>query len=151
MLEGQIAGLAASRQIGYLDEARFKSALNGFHRLLIPQRRFAEALNEISHPPAGLDAIISDDTIVCRCEDITAGQVRAAIKGGAHQLDELKTATYIGQGPCQGRTCGPILARMVAHQTGRTPVEIGHLNARPPVKPLPLSGLNFEKSDYGTG
>jgi hypothetical protein len=47
----------------------------------------------------------------------------------------------VGQGPCQGRTCGPILARLIASQTGHPLRELAPFAVRPPVKPIPLAAL----------
>ena len=79
--------------------------------------------------------------MVCRCEEVTAGTIRAAIAGGAVGPNRVKTATRCGMGACQGRVCGPILTRLLAHETGRPAAEIGALRVRPPLKPVPLGAL----------
>ena len=98
-------------------------------------------LNTLFGPPPGLSAITTDGTPICRCEEVTAGDVRAAIRQGAVTLDALKTRTRVGQGPCQGRTCGPILARMIAQETGKPAADAGLFRVRPPVKPVPVAAL----------
>ncbi len=69
------------------------------------------------------------------------GELRAAVAKGARTLDSLKTQTRAGQGPCQGRTCGPILAHMMAQQRGQSVAQAGLFTARPPIKPVPLAAL----------
>ena len=108
-------------------------------------------LNILFAPPPEIDAITTDDTLVCRCEEVRAGEVRAAIAQGAVTLDALKTWSRVGQGPCQGRTCGPILARMIARQTGRPRAEAGCFQVRPPVKPVPLAALAAAPGREGGG
>ena len=98
-------------------------------------------LNILFGPPPGLNAIITDGTPICRCEEVTAGDVRTAIRQGAVTLDALKTRTRVGQGPCQGRTCGPILARILAQETGKPVADAGMFRVRPPVKPVPVMAL----------
>jgi NAD(P)H-nitrite reductase large subunit len=98
-------------------------------------------LNTLFAPPPGLSAITTDGTFICRCEEVTAGEARAAIRQGAAALDALKTRTRVGQGPCQGRTCGPVLARLIAQETGKPVAEAGLFHARPPVKPVPVAAL----------
>jgi bacterioferritin-associated ferredoxin len=71
-------------------------------------------------------------------------QVRSAIKNGALHLDALKNGLRVGQGPCQGRTCGPLLARMIAEETRSALSEAGTFHVRPPVKPVPLGILSQE-------
>ena len=81
------------------------------------------------------------DSIVCRCEEITLGEVREAVRRGARDVDAVKRMTRAGMGLCQGRMCGPALQEIIARQKGIVPAEIGYLNPRPPAKPVPLSAL----------
>jgi NAD(P)H-nitrite reductase large subunit len=141
VIEGRIAGLAVANQLGHLDNKSFYRMHQSLRSSLRPKKRFAEALNTLSKPPSALKKFISDDTIICRCEDITAGEVRAAINKGFHELDALKTSTHVGQGPCQGRTCGPILREMIAHTVNRSTAEINTFKTRPPIKPIPVASL----------
>jgi NAD(P)H-nitrite reductase large subunit len=104
-------------------------------------QRFGAMLNTLFAPPPGLSAITTDGTVACRCEEVTTGEVREAIRQGAVTLDALKTRLRVGQGPCQGRTCGPILARMIAQETGRPVANAGMFRVRPPVKPVPIEAL----------
>lgn len=141
MLEGRLAALGAAWRLGRLSDAemaRERSAFVGRHKQV---RRFGAMLNTLFAPPLGLRIITTDGTPICRCEEVTAGEVRAAIARGATTLDALKTRTRVGQGPCQGRTCGPILARMIAQQTGRSPADAGVFHVRPPVKPVSMGAL----------
>lgn len=145
MLEGQIAGLAAAHRLGRIPESRLVRELMA----LAPRRRhlarFAAMLNTLFAPLPGLDALTTDDTPICRCEEVTAGEVRAVIDQGVWELDALKTWTRVGQGPCQGRTCGPLLARLMAHERGRPVSEVGSFSVRPPLKPIPLGDLARER------
>ena len=68
------------------------------------------------------------DTVLCRCEDVTAGAVDAAVAGGATTMSALKIVTRCGQGPCQGRTC----ERLVGE---RLP-EPERFSARSPIRPI---------------
>ncbi len=80
-----------------------------------------------------------DDPVVCRCEDITLSEVKRAIAEGYDTLEELKRHLRVGMGPCQGRTCMPLLARVLARETGRPLGEIMEgISVRPPLVPAPL-------------
>jgi NADPH-dependent 2,4-dienoyl-CoA reductase/sulfur reductase-like enzyme/bacterioferritin-associated ferredoxin len=141
MLEGRLAALGAAQHLERLttaDLTRAQAAAAGQRRSF---QRFGAMLSTLFVPPPGLSAIITDGTPICRCEEVTAGEVRSAIRRGAVTLDALKTRMRVGQGPCQGRTCGPILARMIAQETGRPVADAGMFHARPPVKPVPLAAL----------
>ncbi len=141
LVEGRIAGLQAACQLGRLAEADLAAELAALHGRRQPMRRFGAMLNTLFVPPAGLNAITTDDTPICRCEEVTAGEVRAAVAQGIVTLDALKAWTRVGQGPCQGRTCGPILARLIAGWSAGSPAAAGLFHVRPPVKPVPIASL----------
>ena len=82
-----------------------------------------------------------DDVIVCRCEELTAGDLRAAIRQGCLGPNQVKSFTRCGMGPCQGRECALTLTTLVAAERGITPEEAGALRIRPPLKPLTLGEL----------
>lgn len=83
-----------------------------------------------------------DELVICRCEDITAGQLRqCASDTGAHEINRLKALTRVGMGRCQGRTCGVAAAEILAHACGLTPESVGRLRGQAPVKPLPFGAM----------
>lgn len=79
-----------------------------------------------------------DTMIVCRCEEVTVGEIRKAIREGAHSIRDVKRITRAGMGLCQGRTCSKIISRMIAVETGKHAEEIVEDTARPPMKPVQL-------------
>jgi NAD(P)H-nitrite reductase large subunit len=80
-----------------------------------------------------------DDPIVCRCEEVTVSQVVRAIREGYDTLEELKRHLRVGMGPCQGRTCLPLLARILSRETGRPLGEVmEEVSIRPPLVPVPF-------------
>ena len=82
-----------------------------------------------------------EDKIICRCEEVTEKEVLEAIGEGCDSVVWVKRRTRAGMGLCQGRTCGRLVARMVAEQTGRDIAEILPDTRRPPVRPIPLDIL----------
>jgi bacterioferritin-associated ferredoxin len=83
----------------------------------------------------------ADDTIVCRCEAVTARAIRTAIQEGARDPNHVKAQTRCGMGACLGRQCGTITAQLVAQATGRSVDEVGLFRARPPLRPITLGQL----------
>jgi bacterioferritin-associated ferredoxin len=77
--------------------------------------------------------------IVCRCEDITKEEILEAIDNGYTTLEEIKRVLRCGMGPCQGRTCTPLITRLLAQKTGKSVAEIPRPVTRPPLQPVPLS------------
>jgi bacterioferritin-associated ferredoxin len=89
----------------------------------------------------GLGHLATADTVVCRCEEVTAQVVGEALDEGAAELAEIKRMTRAGMGLCQGRMCEPTLAGLVARRTGRPPGTVEPFGVRPPVKPVPIEAL----------
>ena len=81
---------------------------------------------------------MDDNTVICRCEDITWGEIRKQLDKGYHTLDEIKRITRAGMGPCQGKTCRRILIYAIARYLNKSPEEVSLSTFRPPVKPRPL-------------
>lgn len=79
-----------------------------------------------------------EKTIVCRCEDITAEEIRDAIHQGYADMESLKRYVKFGLGPCQGKTCILLAAQILARETGRTLDQVMTPTTRPPVDPVPL-------------
>jgi thioredoxin reductase/bacterioferritin-associated ferredoxin len=144
MSDGRIAALAAACRLGRLGKAELERELAAVAAHRRRNARFGATLNTLFAPSPGLEAITTDATLICRCEEVTAGEARAAIRQGASTLDALKTRTRVGQGPCQGRTCGPVLARILARETGRSCADAGFFRVRPPVKPVPIAAFAGE-------
>ncbi len=135
LLEGQIAALAITQRFNHIPTLQ---------RQLRPLRRFGAMLNMLFSPLPALDALADDETILCRCQEVRAGEIRQAIRDGSHTLSSLKNHTHTGQGQCQGRTCGPLLTRLIASETDNLPENAGQFRPRPPLKPIPLSALAQE-------
>jgi NADPH-dependent 2,4-dienoyl-CoA reductase/sulfur reductase-like enzyme len=141
IVEGRIAGTAAAQSLGRLaaQEAlkRKKSHLNEINRI----KCLRDALNRISYPRPGLFELSDNDTVICRCEELTLGDIKEAIANGSIEMNELKRMTRMGMGRCQGRMCAPVVQEIIASLTGTAAAEIQHLHQRPPIKPIPVSVL----------
>ena len=82
-----------------------------------------------------------DDMLVCRCEEVTVAEIKAAIADGARDVTGVKRRTRAGMGLCQGRTCEKMVQAILRAELGETPQEIGHNTARPPVRPVTFGSL----------
>jgi NADPH-dependent 2,4-dienoyl-CoA reductase/sulfur reductase-like enzyme len=138
-LQGERAALALLEDLGHGVDASRVAMLDG---KLARQARFRRALEGAYPYPAHLMSDVADGEIVCRCEGITAGTLRIAVKErGAHEMNRLKALTRIGMGRCQGRVCGHAAAEILAGTLGREVAEVGRLRSNPPIKPIPVGGL----------
>ncbi|OIJ99950.1 FAD/NAD(P)-binding oxidoreductase [Streptomyces sp. MUSC 14] len=132
LAEGHIAGRsAAARMRGTVPDPRAWAAAD---RARSRHRAFSAVLDTVYAPPAGWAERIPNDTVVCRCEEVTAGEVRTAARTlGATDLRSAKLLTRAGMGWCQGRMCAPAVAGL----TG-CPLAAGR---RPFARPVPLGVL----------
>lgn len=139
---GEIAALGAACRLGRIDPAerdRRAAPLLAEHARSLRGRRFLDLLYR---PAAHFLAPPDDATIVCRCEEITAGQVRdTARRLGVTGPNQMKAFLRCGMGPCQGRLCGPTVVDLIAEVRGTSPAEIGYYRLRPPIKPVTLAEL----------
>lgn len=85
--------------------------------------------------------INDDDIIICRCEDITLGEIRDLIAQGYTTIDEIKRVSRAGMGHCQGRTCRQLIAREIAQALGVSVEEVEMPQFRPPSRPVLLSTI----------
>lgn len=79
--------------------------------------------------------------IVCRCEDITLHEVRELIRAGYHSVDEIKRILRCGMGPCQGKTCRPIILREIAGYLGKDVRELEMPTFRPPTTGVKIKAV----------
>jgi NADPH-dependent 2,4-dienoyl-CoA reductase/sulfur reductase-like enzyme len=84
---------------------------------------------------------LDDTTLVCRCEEVTAGAVRQAVRTGCQGMNQLKAYTRCGMGPCQGRMCGPVGIEVLAQARGVPVAAIEPLRTRFPTKPVSVGAL----------
>ncbi len=140
LLEGRIAGLAAARQAGYNLDISDKDEQN-MRQEWQRARSVVETLGAMFTVKPGLCELASDEVLVCRCEEVTAGQIRTAVRAGVTTLNGLKPWTRVGMGHCQGRICGPILAQIVAYEAGLEVETVGDFTIRPPIKPIPMEAI----------
>lgn len=141
MEEGAVAGIQAAADLGRLTPADAEGHLARVRGELARHRAFAVYLNRTFSVKPGLLDLVRDDTILCRCEEVTAGEVATAAREWDGSLRTIKLLTRAGMGPCQGRICGPLVAQVAARESGRRIDEVGIDTPRPPIKPVPLGAI----------
>ncbi len=85
-----------------------------------------------------------DNTIICRCADVTLGEIKEVIRKGYTTLDEIKRLTRAGMGQCQGKTCRNLLLQVIANELHVPVTEIELSRLRPPSVTIPLELLAKE-------
>jgi NAD(P)H-nitrite reductase large subunit len=84
---------------------------------------------------------MKDQTIICRCSDITLEEVREAIEKGYQTFEEIKRYSRTGMGPCQGRTCMPLILREISRLTKQPMESLSSGQHRPPVNAISLGAI----------
>ena len=135
--KGLIAGHTASCDLKFIDEDKFKIITNKIFLKLKKYEKFGKSMAKLMTPSPNIIKNISKDTIVCRCEDIKREEIEEAIKYGAIEINQLKSWTRCGMGPCQGRTCEDSIARIISEHVGNRE-RVGIFTRRFPLKPISM-------------
>jgi NADPH-dependent 2,4-dienoyl-CoA reductase/sulfur reductase-like enzyme len=138
LAEGWVAGLSAARALGH--KVRETAVLSA-QRERTARRSFGDLVNTVFAVKPGVFDQIADDTLICRCEEVSAGEIRAAASAWGAAAGAVKGVTRCGMGYCQGRICGSLLEELTARATGSTREDVGGLSVRPPLKPVRVGEL----------
>lgn len=138
---GRIAGYGALHRCARLGAGERDRLAAPARQMLAKELRTRSFLDAMFRPPRQFRIPADDATLVCRCEEVSAGRVRESLALGCPGPNQLKGFSRCGMGPCQGRYCGLTLSEMIADSRGVPVGEVGALRMRPPVKPLMLGEL----------
>lgn len=145
-LSGRLAGLACLADFGLpVDNAEVD-------RLTKRRANYWEAQAGLARAfvwPAADIAALPDDTILCRCENVTAGTVRHVARNlaGEHDINRIKALTRCGMGRCQSRMCGQATIEVAAAACEAPTEAMTHYRPQPPIKPvfIPVPAWRAEK------
>ncbi len=138
---GRLAALQVIHTVGLIDRRERDRRAKNDRKWMREELHIRPFLDAFFHIPGKILRAPDDDTIVCRCEEVTAGQIRAAVTEGHRDSNQVKFLTRCGMGACQGRQCAGAVAHIVAAAGGERMREGGHYRGRPPVTPLTLGQL----------
>ena len=135
---GRLAGRACLADLGLpADPTAQARDLKRLRRL----RRFAEGVARAFPWPGHMVCVLPDETVLCRCEGVTAGELRATLPLSGPDVNRAKSLGRVGMGRCQGRYCQLAGAELIARTNGLAPEEVGRLRAQPPVRPASVAVL----------
>ncbi len=134
-MAGELAALTLLADSGHTVDAARVAELQV---KLAAIERFRHGLETAFPFPVDWAAQTLDETVVCRCEEVSAGDIRAVVSDGHWEMNRVKAMCRVGMGRCQGRMCGLAAAEIVAHSSGRELASIGRLRGQAPIKPLPF-------------
>jgi NADPH-dependent 2,4-dienoyl-CoA reductase/sulfur reductase-like enzyme len=138
---GRLAGLEILFKRDIIDQQTRDERGRNDQEAMQHERHIRPFLEKYYHIPKNLLATANNETIVCRCEEITAGEIRQAVREGHDDTNHVKFFTRCGMGACQGRQCNNTVAHIIAAERGESVETIGAYRGRPPVTPLTLAQL----------
>ncbi|MGJ7518590.1 FAD-dependent oxidoreductase [Pseudomonas baetica] len=139
-MAGERAALALLEDMGCLIRAERTDQLE---QALQRIGDFRQGLERAFAFPQNWAAGIADEVMICRCEEVRAGDIRQVVREGHWEINRVKAHCRVGMGRCQGRMCGAAAAEIIACESQRAVSEIGRLRAQAPIKPLPF-GLEID-------
>lgn len=138
--KGKLTALAIAKDMRRISKAEYEELAKPVRDILeldISPRPF---IDKMYAPRPDLFGI-SDDTVICRCEGVTAGQVRDMVQDGYIDHNEIKAIIRCGMGPCQGRMCSSAVFELIAEGSKLEPQKIRQHRLRPPIKPVSLQEM----------
>ncbi len=141
MGEGFVAGRTAAFDIGFNTRALDARQLASVRRQLEKDRFFVDHVNRTFSLREGIYDRIEGRITVCRCEEVSASSILKVAQEWDGSLRAVKQCTRAGMGPCQGRICESMVARLAARASQRDIQSLGVDSVRPAVKPVPLDSF----------
>jgi NADPH-dependent 2,4-dienoyl-CoA reductase/sulfur reductase-like enzyme len=143
-LQGRIVAMGIAQGLQRIAPGEATRLAKPWRRRLARERSARPFLDALYLPQAAYLAP-ADETIVCRCEEVTAGAIRHYATLGCQGPNQAKAYGRCGMGPCQGRQCGLAVTRLLADACGVSPAEVGYYRIRPPLTPITLAELASEQ------
>ncbi len=151
MAEGRLAGLAAVTDLGLGRDDQRAVAIERAKCARGRERRAADAMLRAFTVLPGLSELATDDTLVCRCEDVTLAELRDGVQIHGRDLRSAKMGTRAGMGPCQGRICQAPIADLLRHRLGGDPGPPPCPSVQAPIKPVAVATVRAGLADSAAG
>lgn len=139
-LKGQLTAIRIAEQTGRLNSLEAAQAAHALKAKINAEQAVRPFL-EVAYPPCAEALLPTDNTIVCRCEETTAGDIRRTATLGCIGPNQTKAFARAGMGLCQGRNCGLTVTALLSDSNRQTQQATGYFRIRPPLKPLTLGEL----------
>lgn len=135
--EGRLAACSACAQLGATASMDAERNLKTLIKRLGRSKAIGACMSSGAKVRPGLLEAVTDDTIICRCEEVCFSDIKAAVKEGAKDLNDVKRRTRLGMGHCQGRFCGQFVNELIWKAAGKK-FERTNFTVRQPLKPVPF-------------
>jgi bacterioferritin-associated ferredoxin len=135
--EGKLAAIEVAYQLGKIDQKDANQWIESLEKKLKKMEVFGKILDGLSKPKPGVLEFVPDHTIICRCEEVTLGEIRKAVGDGAASINDIKRRTRLGMGHCQGRFCGEVINDLLSILKKEARLRES-FTPRIPVRPVPF-------------
>jgi NADPH-dependent 2,4-dienoyl-CoA reductase/sulfur reductase-like enzyme len=151
VLEGELVGIEAAFHLGRIPSEKADKRLSILKKKIEDYRWYQQFLRNIYAFRPGLLDLLTDETIICRCEEIPYGTISRLIENNVRRLEQIKLLSRTGMGRCQGRLCYPTLIGIFSKVLSADEAFVQDFTSRIPAKPLPLETLfDLSNSDDAT-
>ncbi len=150
--EGRLAALGAALDLGALSGEDAARRAEPLRRDLARKEAFRDALRPLHAVGPGVYELADGDTVVCRCEELTAAELDRAIASST-DVNAVKAVSRVTMGMCQGRNCQRYVATAIARRHGRPVGELPVATPRMPVRPVAIAAVadaSIEDGGYFT-
>lgn len=144
---GRIAAAEAAVELGALTRGDCDRLVLADRKCLHRLNRERAFLDRLFFPSSDVRVPKDDAVIICRCEEVSAGCLRAKAAEGVTEINDVKSISRCGMGACQGRICGPLAEEILRDTTGCSPEAVGSFRVRPPLKPVPIRAASAAASN----
>lgn len=142
-VQGQLTALGIATRLKTISSSERDRKAQSLRVQLEANLRIRPFLDTL-YQPKEANRIPADEVMVCRCEEVTAGELRGFVALGCAGPNQAKSFGRCGMGPCQGRMCGLTVTEVIAKARGVSAAEVGYYRIRPPIKPITLGELAGE-------
>ncbi len=137
-LEGKLAALGILKELGLVVDAEAYKLAETLNAECTKYKAVRKVFKEISKNRTNYLSDGRHDTLVCACENVTLGEIDSAIERGIHDIKNLKMATRVSMGDCQGMRCGEFCRAYLEKKTGHE--SVNELDVQ-----FPISLITFEE------
>ena len=138
VIKGHLAAIDSAYKLNKINDVERNCQTAEHKKSLAKEELIRPFLDHVFPPNRQTLTPSNDEVLVCRCEEITAGQIREAIAQGARHPAQIKGKTRAAMGPCQGRMCAATITEMIAESCSVDISKVGSLRVRTPLKPLSI-------------
>ena len=140
-LQGELSGLRAACDLGFVEEAELAERAKPLRGLIASELAARPLLDTLYRPPDWAVVPEQGDTILCRCEGVTVGEVQSVARGDCIGPNQAKAFCRAGMGPCQGRYCGLGVSEVFAAERRQPHEQVGYFRLRFPTKNVTLGEM----------